>query len=129
MRPIFLTCTLLLVMAFSAGCHRTAYSEFSQVDRNGNSVISEEEYLENWYKENYFQVWDENSDGQVNRAEWNIALKQYYPRLTYSASLYQKWQMDRKETLREKEIAQGLFRSLDQNGDGKLSPSEYRFYR
>lgn len=121
--------SLLLTMTVSTGCQQAAYSEFSQVDRNNNGAISQEEYLENCYKEGFFKQWDENGDGKVNRAEWNSALKQHYPKLTYSASLYQSWQMDQQEPLREKEVAQGLFRSLDQNGDGQLSPSEYRFYR
>jgi hypothetical protein len=70
----------------------------------------------NWSK------WDENSDGQLNDAEFENAFS--------SLQFFEDWDTDKDGLIKKNEMANGFFLRWDQNKDGMLSREEYheKFY-
>lgn len=66
--------------------------------------------------------WDENSDGQLDDAEFDYAFN--------SLQFFEEWDTDKNGIIRKDEMAKGFFNRWDQNKDGMLSREEYheKFY-
>ena len=122
---------LLFLMGLMAACQEgPGKSPFKAVDANGDGQIEEAELQAEHQRKDYHKTWDENWDGRLDRAEWNSGLKQYFQGFRYRQALYERWQLDQDtSSVSPRELAHGLFLLYDANGDGKLSPAEYKAHR
>jgi len=119
------------LMGLMAACQEgPGKSPFKAVDANGDGKIEEAELQAEHQRKDYHKTWDENWDGRLDRAEWNSGLKQYFQGFRYRQALYERWQLDQDtSSVSPRELAHGLFLLYDANGDGKLSPAEYKAHR
>ena len=69
---------------------------------------------ENW------GAWDANKDNQVDKNEFNSALK--------DNNYFSTWDADRNNQLTEREYTDGVFGLWDDNGDGRLEREKYDGY-
>lgn len=102
--------------------------EFLRLDADESNSLDREEYLEDFYRQGYFNLWDRDGDGRISQQEWQKGLDDYYSAYAYQDTEFDDWNLNGDDFIDEEELANGVFTIYDTDGDGEIEKAEYEVY-
>lgn len=117
----------LTLLALITACTQ-ADPDFLRLDADESNTVDREEYVQDFYKQGYFNLWDRNGDGMISQSEWQSGLESYYQSYAYQDTEFNDWNLNGDDFIDEEELANGVFTIYDANGDGEIEKVEYEVY-
>lgn len=90
---------LLVVAAFTVllgftACDQNRAGAYEDWDRDGDGLVSTEEFNAGFVNANPYKDWDADQDGVINEYEWNTGLSKF-PKDSTNYGVFSDWDTDR----------------------------------